>query len=930
MKASFIRIFRLSSIILILMCILNPFGLFSQNFNNSNLIKKSPDYNSAQKNFSEWAKTTNLKKTKGWKQFARWSWMTEGRIFADGTIPGENYYYDAIQSRNEKANSDHALAQSAWVPIGPMNLPYCSEENSGIGIGRINCLAYHPTNPEIMWIGTPHGGIWKTNNNGISWTPLGDNLPSMKISGISVDPKNPNIMYISSGDYAYIYLKTLNRVRYNCFGMGVFKSVDGGQTWNPTGIVRYIKDLEYSIMLDVAIHPDSTQNLVAAGSTGIWKSSDAGTNWRKTFSGLVWDMKKHPVNKNELLITSGFVRHLPGSDTAAIYKSTDFGETWTMLNSGIPKRDSVTRIEVEYSIKDPNYIYAVTVNPYEAFYGLYRSTNGGVNWTTQCTYENTQNIMGWAYGDSTDGGGQGNYNLTLLISPDNTDEIYVGGINQWGSSDAGKSWNLITTWMYNNGKSIHADQQYAGYNPLNKTYYFANDGGIYRTKKVLIGSNQMLQDSSLSKTYKLPTEWENISNGLAITEFYRFGLSQNNQNYLFAGAQDVGFFYNKANHWSTIPIIGTISDGMETLIDHNDPSIVYGASYYGFLFKSVDRGPTFVEKSITDSIIYRSDESSVWVTPFIMDEKDSKTIFGGFSNVWKTTDGGSKWKRISSFDSIAGKSYALPIFAMAVNQKNTDNIYIYKRLYPALNQVGQMWKTSDGGTNWINISAGLPLDSVYVNYIAMDRDNPNLAWVVLSHFYEGVKVFKTTDAGSTWKNISMNLPNLPVNAIVHQDGSANHIIYIGTDCGIYYTHDNMNEWKLYNQNMPNVIVTKLAIQESNKKIFASTFGRGIWMNDLIPSKPTAIDNQTNHNELFTLYVNPNPNNGKFQIEINPINNEKILLQIIDITGKILYEESIENSGSSIRKNIDIKLISGLYFCKISDKRQNRVKKFVVE
>ncbi|MBM2813658.1 MAG: glycosyl hydrolase repeat-containing protein [Ignavibacteria bacterium] len=894
-----------------------------------------------QKEFNTWTKNNSLKNSKGFKQLGRWLWLNETRIFPDGSSPADSYYFETFQSRNNIKNNDETMGTSAWVPVGPTNVPDTYDSIWGKGIGRINCVAFHPKNPDIMWIGAPHGGIWKTESGGKTWFPLGDKLPVMKISDIAVDPLHPDTIYIATGDYAYIDFDVLNRVRNNCFGMGIMKTTDGGKSWNTTGLSLLQKSQENSIMLATLVHPVNTQNLVAAGSTGIWKSSDGGNKWNKTFSGMIWDIKKNPIRNGEIIISTGCTRFIKNTDTAAVFRSTNFGSTWELLKTNIPRKDTVARIELAYAPSNIKLIYAVATTPNGAFYGLYRTTDGGDNWTMQSNAINGPNIMGWYFGAQNDRGGQGTYDLTLLVSHSNKEEIYAGGINQWGSTDGGRTWNLVSFWMNYFGSSIHADQHFAAYNPVSEYYYFCNDGGIFRTNNVLIGSNSDMKDSVKSETYKLPTEWTNLSSGLAITEFYRFGISQNVPDAYMAGAQDNSFFFHNQERW--VQTFG--GDGMECLVHPTNPDTIYGAVYYGFLNKSTDGGKTSPDKSTTDTIADRNDEAGNWITPFFMSPKDPNIIYGAWSNLWKTNNGGKSWQRLSKFDTIQGQHFALPSFAMAVNKENHDIIYLYKRLYPAYNQSGKLLLTTDEGKSWTNVSKGLPLDSIYINSIAIDEQNPNVAWLAVSHFYDGLKVFKTTNGGQSWANISLNLPNLPVNSIVLDDSSQLHTIYVGTDLGVYYITDNMKSWRLYSENLPNVIVTELEIHYATKKLYASTFGRGMWVNDLVDGV-TSVEGISDNTDKFKIEIYPNPNTGRFTLSLElpqlTANSDvqhlsdvghltsNSILQIIDITGRIIYIKKINGEGRHIDLPLDLSLLPGMYFCKISCGGENRVKKFIVE
>ena len=901
-----------STFLLFLITMLSIAQLNSQMlFNKSTSNNQNENIYSREINYLNWTEGKDLKKEKGWKQFARWQWLNQGRILPNGTIANDSYYLDALPKKSKKdvfLNKDN---NSSWIPLGPQNFPYSHYQKMGHGVGRINCVTFHPSDPQTFWVGTPRGGIWKTNNGGHSWIPLGDDLPLMKVSDIAVDPENTDILYIALSDYAYVALDVTHRGRYNGFGLGIFKSMDGGVTWEQTSLARDPKNKELSLMMGIIIHPEETNKLIAAGTTGIFVSDDAGETWTNTSDLMIWDIKQDPEEPNVIYITSGYLPDVNINSYAAVFKSTDFGKTWTKLNIDIPQQEEVKRTELAISDSDPNYIYAINVGEDDGFHSFYKSTNSGLDWQLQMDKTNGPNLLGWYLGDSTDLGGQGIYDLTLLVNADDPNTVYSGGVNKWGTTDGGKTWNLVTLWNQEVGFSLHADHHCAKYNPLNERYYFCHDGGITYTEEVLIGDNkkvlEVAMDSTETVKYNLPTKWVDITSGLAITEFYRLDVNQHNSSQVMAGAQDNAAFYFDDGFW--INCIG--GDVMQTMINFNNPEIIYGSLYYGILAKSYiggrDEYPDEVD--LCDTISRKEKEKGEWVTPFFMHPNDPETIYSGFGNLWKSTDGGISWNKKSNFPKMAQEDYPTPIFSMGYCYNKPENIVIYKKLFLSYGEVGQLWKTNDEGDNWANISYGLPLDKFYINDIAVNNDKPDEMVIVMSGFVENEKVYFTKDGGKTWINISKNLPNLPVNAVAHQPNSS--IYYIGTDNGVYYISDFESEWIEFDENLPNTLVSDLVINPKSNKIFASTFGRGIWENTLVQiSDVVDISNSTD------IKVSPNPVIDNLLIQFtNPFTDFKVV--IIDIMGRIVYNMNNKNFADN-NLNIKLDIPSGVYFLKIID------------
>ena len=863
---------------------------------------QNADYKETSIMIDKWSRDKEARKVKGWKHFKRWEWFNESRTLSDSNsnqsifstrLP---YYYKAQVDKSESLQSDNG-----WYPRGPNNFLATYDPSMGHGVGRVNCIEFHPTNPDIFWVGTPRGGIWKTNNGGLSWMPIGDDLPMARVSDIACNPTNPDEIYIAIGDYAYISLDATNRVRYNGFGLGIYKTIDGGDTWHPTGLTLNPKFKELSVMMGIVINKENPDRLIAAGSSGIYVSNDAGNTWAETFSNMVWDIKQDPVNQNTLYATTGYLPQLNPTNTAGIYKSIDFGATWQELNTGIPKASDVLRIELAVSPEYPNYVYAIACNLTKGFHSVYKSENAGATWRTTASIKTTTNILEWELGDENKTHGQGDYDLTLIVNPNNKEEVFSGGINCWGSSDGGTTWGMISYWFPLMGTSIHADIHCTKYNPLNKTYYFCTDGGVSKTQELVLADMEQVQSAFANpeaNTYTLPTKWDDITAGLAISEFYKIGLSKYNPNYLIGGVQDNGTFYHNSKQW--LACIG--GDGMESIIDHYNPQIIYGTIYFGDLFKSLDGSKSLYKngKSLTDTIM--KVEKGNWVTPYIMHPSDANTIYAGFGNVWKSTDGADTWTRISDFPVLDQVEAPTPIFSMAVSESNPDMIAIAKRKYPNFNVNSQLLVTENAGQTWSDVSAGLPTE-LYFNSIAYNSNNPSEILVAISGFDEGQKVYRTKDAGKSWENISWNLPNVPVNAVVHQKSPS--IYYIGTDVGVFYTHDLSKEWIEYNKYLPNTVVTDLKIHEVSNKLVAATFGRGVWEINLLDNILSVRDAKKTVNNLKAILTN-----GKLELSFSEFTGGATL-DIVNINGVVVSQKSINFTKGNAELEFD--LISGVYF-----------------
>ncbi len=844
--------------------------------------------------------------TKVSKAYSRQIEFMRERLNPKAEIADPSIFLSAIQDiADQKEALGRLKTGQAWSPVGPFEKPDTYSSAPSYGMGRINCITFHPTDPNTYWIGVAQGGVWKTTDGGDHYIPLTDDLPLMRISDIAVDPINPDIMYISVCDYAYIgvALNTDGRKRHSHYGLGVYKTTNGGQDWQATGLSFGQETLDETLIRRVLISPDDSNILLAAGVNGIYKSNDAGDNWTQIREDLIWDIEQDFNNGNIVYATPGYVVTL-GKGQAGLLKSTDFGETWTALNPGFPGNQSIARVEIGLTPETSDYIYLVATDLSGGFYGFYRSVDAGLTWETRMDYTSGNNILYW-YIPASGQGGQGWYDLSILVDPKDKERVFVGGINMWGTENGGTTWSPCSFWVMYNGFTLHADHHQYKYNPLDQKYYACQDGGVARTSAIVLGP--------MNSQATWPTIWEEKSNGMAITSFYRLGLAEMFPGYVIAGAQDNSTFYNENGKW--VNIMG--GDGMEAMIDPNNPKIVYGSSQYGNWSRSDDGGSSFTGIRPT----YQEDGG--WTTPMIMNPNNPDELFAGYGNVWKSTNKGSDWTKISNFPIVQGFGKPAIISALAMCPTDNNYLYVAKRIHHQYNSPSSFWRTQDG-SHWDLVTAGLP-DELYFTYIAVDDDDPLSVWVTCSGFSDGNKVFHSSDGGSSWQNVSFNLPNIPVNTIVHQNGSAENIVYIGTDAGVFYTKDDLGRWELYSTDLPNVIISELEIHYPTKKIYAASFGRGIWMADVLNSTGTGIINITDsHLDVF-----PNPSEGDLLINFSGINPGNLVIQVVDIQGKEILNSSSRNETGSGKISINLNVPAGVYFIRLWAGDQLRTRRILI-
>jgi len=704
----------------------------------------SVNFYEVQKAFNEYFTDRFTGKGSGWKQFKRWEYFMEQRVYPTGNRINHAQVWNEMMKFREKYPQDRNPGRSNWEPLGPDNWTDITGHWNP-GLGRINVIARDPFDSLTIYIGAPSGGLWKTTDEGENWEVLTDQLPVLGVSAIAIHPANPDIIYIGTGD----------RDANDNYSIGVLKSVDAGYTWELTGLDWEIT--QNRTIAKLLINPANPDILFAATTNGVYKTVDAGTNWYLVQSGDIDDMEFKPYDPNTVYAV-----------TQSFFKSTNGGESFTQI-SGVPNNN---RVQIAVTQANPEYVYYFS---YEN--GIYRSENSGSTFTQRSTSP-TEGSQGW-------------YDLAMAASHINAEEVHIGEINTYRSLNGGQSWTQTTDWTWGNSLGYtHCD--------IHELVFYG--GTLY------IGS-----DGLISKSTDNGSNWTDLTVGIAIRQFYRIAGSKTNPYKLMGGSQDNGTSVYTDDHWHEW--LG--ADGMEAAIDHTNENIVYGTSQNGNFYKS-NNGGNGGNVGITQP------GGGAWVTPFVMHPVDPMTLYVGTTNVRKTTNGMNSWTTISNLGSGNIRN-------MYISESDPNYLYVSKS--------EAIYRTTDGGTTWENITSGLP--DLFITYIAVHPLDPETVAVSLSGFDEGDKVYISYDAGDTWENYSANLPNIPANCVIFNNDE--HIgIYVGMDVGIYYRDNTLDEWEPFSESLPNVIINEMEIQYESGKIRAGTYGRGLWESDIHPVVPLDI------------------------------------------------------------------------------------------
>lgn len=847
--------------------------------------------------FNSFKSTHDLGKQKYWKSYKRWEYEMEFHTDAQGEPAGFDEYRNAATAM---ASYKQQLAQTntsaVWAPFGPNVLPDNLTGYMENGIGRINCIAFHPTNANTFFVGVAQGGVWKTTNNGSSWTPLTDNLPITRISDIAINPVNPNEMYISVCDFEYIgtSLHLNGRKRNTHYGLGVYKTTDGGLNWTPTGLTYNLTNGDASLIRKILINPSNTSELVACGVTGMYKSGNGGATWTKKLDSLFWDMHQDPVNPNIIYASTGWVM-TSNIGNAGVYKSTDFGNTWTMLNTGMPLTGDIQRVKIAIAPSNNNFIYALCVDLVGGLYGIFQSTDAGASWNF---IPPTDNILESGIGQNP--GGQGNYDLGLLVDFSDANTLYVGGVNMWASYDGANSFLPMSHWTTQNGATLHGDIHYISRHPLTGNYFVCSDGGVYQT-------SAMLADSW--NTTAWPTVWTKMNDNIQISSFYRLSSSKNSSGQLIAGAQDNASMYYNAGNWSTV--FG--GDGMDNCLFPTSTTDVFGSSQYGNFYMSNDNGFSYMGVNSNPN-----SEQGEWVTPVVADYNNPGVMYIGYENVVKSTDYGNSWSPLATIYSDPSTFQNSEISALAVSNSNSQVLYAARRVRYENGVNGFVFKTTNGGTSFTNITANLP-DSLYYTAIEINQSDANTAYITMAGFSAADKVYRTVNGGTSWQNITYNLPNIPVNCIKQIPGSND--LMVATDIGVYSLASGATTWVNNSFGLPNVIVSDIEFNPALGKVYLATFGRGIW-ETTISSIITGIKGIGASNYSYQLY--PTVNKGSFTLVFNDHSEKNI--EVIDVMGRTMHSQKINTDKTDIV--LDLK--PGTYFVRTSSGTLLGVKKMIVE
>jgi photosystem II stability/assembly factor-like uncharacterized protein len=746
----------------------------------------------------------------------------------------------AVFAQDEAPETGGRGGRGAQEPINAMTFAGLRARNVGPVFisGRISQIAVFPDSPSHYLIAEASGGVWLTHNNGTTWTPVFDNQGSYSIGTIAIDPKNPSIVWVGTGEN--------NNQRSVSYGDGVYKSEDGGRTWRNVGlkktehIARIVVDPKDSNIVYVAAPGPLWKG---GGERGLYKTTDGGKTWSESlikvgeYTGCS-DVLMDPRNPNILLAATHqrqrrYFGMVHGGPESALWRSIDAGKTWTKVQGGFPNQGELGRIGVNYAPSNPSIIYAQVEGP-EGRGGLYRSNDNGVTWEKR---------------NSSDS--QGQYYAKVQVDPANPDRVYIMNVNIMVSDDAGRTLATLGT------RNKHVDNHDIWVDPADNNHYLVGcDGGLYESF-----------DRAASWIYKanLPT-----------AQMYDVAVSENAPFYsVYGGTQDNNSFGCPAKTKSSQGILFTEcfvtmgGDGFYSRVDPKDPNTIYANMQNGGMVR-YDRRTA--ERVSIQPQPAKGDPAMRWNwdAPLIVSPHSNTRLYFGAQRLYRSDDRGDSWKPVSPDLTRALDRNKLPlmgkIWPVDAVQKNVstalyDNIssiaespkqegLIYVGTDDGLVQV-----TEDGGAHWRKIDkpAGVPEDA-YVQRISASQHDAGVVYVAYENHQNGdfkPYLIKSGDKGKTWVNISGNLPENGGVYAIAEDHVDKNLLFAGTEFGLYFTKIGGEKWIKLNVGLPTIMVRDLVVQKQMDDLVIGTFGRGIYvLDDYSPLRNATNEMLTKESALF--------------------------------------------------------------------------------
>lgn len=701
------------------------------------------------------------------------TWFLNQRLSLEPVIPIERRREEAARIVRRDAD-----APGAWTNVGPTNIG-----------GRLSSLAIglDLAGQELFWAGSAAGGVFSSSDGGATWQPRFDAQTALSIGALAVHPVNRQTVFVGTGE------EDLTSTSYD--GEGLFKSTDAGATWNYTGLA------ETHRIAKIAIDGANPQRIfVAAGGAlyfqdtgrGLYRTLDGGTTWTKVLYGDidagVIDVAIDPSNSNRVF--ASIWQHSRANNTtvwggtkSGLYRSLDGGNTWTKLAGGFPT-GSVGRIGVAIAPSNPSIVFASVRATSGAFQGIYKSTNGGTNWSrVDSGLSFSMASFGWWFGP-------------IYVAPNDPNTVYVLDLDIMRSTNGGVNWSSISG-------ALHVDQHALIVESSTGRMLAGNDGGFYRSQN---------GGSSWTRFTDFP-----------ISQFYDICTDRQRPERRFGGLQDnntVRTTTGAAGDWTAV--LG--GDGMECEIDPNDTNRVLAESQNGGIARSLNGGDSF--SGATTGIDPGEDRN--WVTPLRIDPQGS-VAYTGAEKVYRSTDFAASWVPISPLLTASPLPPGSPVRGTisAIGISPVDNQVLW-----AGTDNGNLWVSQNLGGSWTQVDP--TTDNNWFTEVEPDPFDRRTAYATISGYKLGSSVpyvRKTTDLGASWTDITANLPQVPVNSVLADPLYVGRL-FVANDIGIFVTQDGGASWERLGSGVPWIVVHDLQLNPTTWVLYAGTHSRSIYAYDL--------------------------------------------------------------------------------------------------
>lgn len=806
--------------------------------------------------FSFHSMERNSKKSESLAALEFW---TNARAFPAADIPADRYF-KAFETAQRLPIFDNG--SNAWRSIGPINFS-----------GRVISVALNPLNPNTVYIGAASGGLWRSRTGGLGgdWQRVATGFPVLGVNAIAIDPVDTSTMYIGTGEVYRYQVSTggiVIRTTRGSYGMGILKTTNAGATW--TRSLDWSYNQQRGVQA-IRINRLNRRTIFAATSEGVYRTRDGGATWTNVLNVIgAHDLALHPNDTAKVLVACGNF----SSTGFGVYRSTDAGSSFTRINS-LPNFSGKGKLAVFAA--NPDVVFASLADSTTSTGRLARTNDFGATWSIVST-EALYGVQGW-------------YSHFVAVHPTDSNQVVRGGVNIYKSTNGGISSTQVS--------GAYFDMHSYAHHPTNPNIlYVVSDGGVYRS-------------TNFGDSY------QDANAGLLTSQFYNgFSTSASDSNMALGQTQDrFGWKYVGSTTW---PSGGVDEIGWTAINQTNDQIQYAGNRNGGGIFKSTDRGSSFVSSStgISGGV-------PAWNSPFALSHSNPNILYFARSIVFKSTNAAANWTATNSGAPLDGN----PALAIAVAPTNPDTVFVGTIPNNGLGRT-RLHRTTNGGVSWSDVTGTLP--NRYVMDIAVDPNNSRIVYVAVGGF-DTVRIAKSTNAGATWLDASGSLPNVPTTALAFDPFNSN-IVYAGNDIGVFVSSNAGGSWSSFNEGLPDaVLVADLIVSPTGRKLRLASHGNGVFERSLasgatgvpvnlqIPSHPLLVENY------------PNPFNPVTTIRFSVAAPTHVTITVYDVAGRLVATLLDERVGSGMHATswTATAVAGGVYFCRVQAENATVTRKMLL-